>query len=129
MHTCYRTAKGSEISVYCRVCTKPSSPPYLKKGMLPCLQGTIKLKAVSRLWQNTSYARTLSLSRETRLKAHLCYPINPSVPTGSPDCQEHFTLACYGTAVLMMITFCQYSNILLDQLIKEPKDTRQQLQL
>ena len=46
--------------------------------MLPRLQGTIKLKAVSRLWQNASYARTLSLSRETRLQAHLCYPINPS---------------------------------------------------
>ena len=50
VHTCYRTAKGSEISVYCRVCTKPSSPSYLKKGMLPRLQGTIKLKAVSRLF-------------------------------------------------------------------------------
>ena len=50
VHTCYHTAKGSEISVYCRVCTKPSSPSYLKKGMLPRLQGTIKLKAVSRLF-------------------------------------------------------------------------------
>ena len=50
VHTWYHTAKGSEISVYCRVCTKPSSPSYLKKGMLPRLQGTIKLKAVSRLF-------------------------------------------------------------------------------
>ena len=49
VHTCYRIAKGSEISVYWRVCPKPSSP-YLKKGMLPRLQGTIKLKAVSRLF-------------------------------------------------------------------------------
>ena len=78
MHTCYHIAKGSEIPVYCRVCTKPSSPSYPKKGMLPRLQGTIKLKAVSRLWQNASFARTLSPSRETRLQAHLCYPINPS---------------------------------------------------
>ena len=79
MHTCYRIAKGSEIPVYCRVCPKPSSP-YLKKRMLPHLQGTIKLKAVSRLWQNTSFARTLSPSRETRLQAPLCYPTDPSSP-------------------------------------------------
>ena len=78
VHTCYRIAKGSEIPVYCRVCPKSSSPSYLKKGMLPRLQGTIKLKAVSRLWLNASFARTLSLSRETRLQAHLCYPINHS---------------------------------------------------
>ena len=81
MHTCYCTAKGSEIPVYCRVCPKPSFPSYHKKGMLPRLQGTIELKALSRLfWQNTSFARTFSPSRETRLQAHLCYPINPSSP-------------------------------------------------
>ena len=51
--------------------------------MLPHLQGTIKLKAVSRLWQNASYARTLNPSRETHLQAHLCYPINPSVPVST----------------------------------------------
>ena len=80
MHTCYRLAKGREIPVYCRVCPKLSSPSYLKKRMLPRLQGAIKLKAVSRLWQNASYAMTLNMSRETRLQAHLCYPINPSSP-------------------------------------------------
>ena len=70
---------ASDISVYCRVCPKPSFPSYHKKGMLPRLQGTIELKALSRLfWQNTSFARTFSPSRETRLQAHLCYPINPS---------------------------------------------------
>ena len=59
--------------------SKPSFPSYHKKGMLPRLQGTIKLKALSRLfWQNASFARTFSPSRETRLQAHLCYPINPS---------------------------------------------------
>ena len=74
-------SKGSEIPVSCRVCPKPSFPSYHKKGMLPRLQGTIKLKVVSRLlWQNASFARTFSLSRETRLQAHLCYPINPSFP-------------------------------------------------
>jgi len=42
-------SKGSDIPVYCRVCPKPSFPSYHKKGMLPRLQGTIKLKALSRL--------------------------------------------------------------------------------
>ena len=35
---------------------------------------------VQTLWQNASFARTFSPSRETRLQAHLCYPINPSSP-------------------------------------------------
>ena len=37
-------------SAYCRVCPMPPFPSYLKKGMLPHLQGTIKLKAVSMLF-------------------------------------------------------------------------------
>ena len=49
VHKCYRTAKGSEIPAYCRVCPEPFLPPYHKKGMFPYLQGTIKLKAVSSL--------------------------------------------------------------------------------
>ena len=43
MHKCYRTAKGSEIPAYCRVCPEPLS----QEGMFPYLQGTINLKAVS----------------------------------------------------------------------------------
>ena len=43
-------SKGSDIPVYCRVCPKSSFPSYHKKGMLPRLQGTIKLKALSRLF-------------------------------------------------------------------------------
>ena len=78
-------SKGSEIPVYCRVCPKPFFTSYHKKGMLPHLQETIKLKAVSRLWQNTSFASTFSPSRETRLQAYLCCPINPSEKSEKPN--------------------------------------------
>ena len=71
VHTCYRIAKGSEISVYCRVCTKPSSPSYLKKGMLPCLQGTIKLKAVSRLFGRTPRMQGRSAWAERPVCRHI----------------------------------------------------------
>ena len=71
VHTCYRTAKGNEISVYCRVCTKPSSPSYLKKGMLPRLQGTIKLKAVSRLFGRTPRMQGRSAWAERPVCRHI----------------------------------------------------------
>ena len=45
-------SKGSEIPVYCQVCPEPFHS-YHKKGMFPRLQGTIKLKAVSRLLGRT----------------------------------------------------------------------------
>ena len=48
-------SKGEWISVYCRVCPKPPSPSYLKKGLFPRLQGTIKLTAVSRLFGRTPH--------------------------------------------------------------------------
>ena len=35
VHTCYRIAKGSEILVYCRVCTKPSIPSLSQEGNAP----------------------------------------------------------------------------------------------
>ena len=66
VHKCYRRAKGSEIPFYCRVCPEPFFPPYHRKGMFPRLQGTIKLKAVSRL-----------LGRMPRLQAHSAWADRP----------------------------------------------------
>ena len=70
MHKCYRTAKGNEISAYCRVCPEPFLPPYHKKGMFPHLQGTIKLKAVSILLGRMPHLQAHSAQAE----AHLRYP-------------------------------------------------------
>ena len=67
MHKCYRTAKGSEIPAYCRVCPEPFLSSYHKKGMFPRLQGTIKLKAVSRL-----------LGRTPRLQARSAHTESPA---------------------------------------------------
>ena len=83
VHECYRTAKGSEIPAYCRVCPEPFLPPYHRKGMFPRLQGTIKLKAVSRLLGRMPHLQARSApSREPRLQARLHFPycgcINPS---------------------------------------------------
>ena len=75
MHKCYRTAKGSDIPAYCRVCPEPFLPPYHRKGMLPRLQGTIKLKAVSRLLGRTPRLQARSARAESRLQAHHRYPI------------------------------------------------------
>ena len=72
VHKCYRTAKGSEIPVYCRVCPEPFLPPYHRKGMFPRLQGTIKLKAVSRLFGRTPCMQGPSV-RATLLTLH-CAP-------------------------------------------------------
>ena len=75
-------SKGSETPVYCRVCPEPFLPPYHKKGMLPRLQRTIKLKAVSRLLGRASCLQARSTQAESRstqaesgLQAHLRFPI------------------------------------------------------
>ena len=93
MHKCYRTAKGSEIPVYCRVCPEPFLPPYHKKGMLPRLQRTIKLKAVSRLLGRASclqarstQAESRSTQAESRLQAHLRFPIMAALTSFSFHC-------------------------------------------
>ena len=75
-HTCYRTAKGSEIPVYYRVCPKSSSS-YLKKGMLPHLQGTIKLKAVSRVFGRTPRIQGCS----ARAKRPICRHVSATLLT------------------------------------------------
>ena len=46
-HKCYHTAKGSEISAYRRNYSGPLLPSYHRKGMFPCWQGAVELKAVS----------------------------------------------------------------------------------
>ena len=64
-HKCYRTAEGSEILAYCRVCPEPFLPSYHRKGMFPRLQGTIKLKAVSSLLGRTSCLQACSAQAES----------------------------------------------------------------
>ena len=71
VRTCYRTAKGSEIPVYCRVCPKPSFPSYHKKGMLPRLQVTIRLKAVSRLFGRMPHLQARSARAERSICRHI----------------------------------------------------------
>ena len=71
VHKCYRTAKGSEIPAYCRVCPEPFLPPYHRKGMFPCLQGTIKLKAVSSLLGRTSCLQARSTWAESPICRHI----------------------------------------------------------
>ena len=66
LHKCYRTAKGSEIPAYCRVCPEPFFPPYHRKGMFSRLRRTIKLKAVSSL-----------LGRTPRLQARSAWAESP----------------------------------------------------
>ena len=81
VHKCYRTAKGSEIPVYCRVCPEPFLPPYHRKGMIrkgtfPRLQGTIKLKAVSRLLGRTPRLQARSARAESPVCRHVStFPI------------------------------------------------------
>ena len=76
MHTCYLTAKGSEIPVFCRVCPEPFLPPYHRKGMFPRLQGTIKLKAVSRLLGRTPLLQARSAQAESPVCRHIStFPI------------------------------------------------------
>ena len=64
-------SKGSEIPVYCRVCPKLSFPSYHKKGMLPHLQGTIKLKAVSRLFGRMPHLQARSARAERSICRHI----------------------------------------------------------
>ena len=71
VHKCYRTAKGSEIQAYCRVCPEPFLPPYHRKGMFPRLQGTIKLKAVSRLLGRTPRLQARSARTERPVCRHI----------------------------------------------------------
>ena len=81
VHTCYLIVKGSKILVYCRVCTKPSMPSLSQEGNAPLFARDHQTQScVQTLWQNASFARTSSPSREAHLQAHLCYPINPSSP-------------------------------------------------
>ena len=69
-------SKGSETPVYCRVCPEPFLPPYYKKGMFPHLQGTIKLKAVSRLLGRTLHLQALSAHAESPAWGHISpFPI------------------------------------------------------
>ena len=77
VHKCYRTAKGSEIPAYCRVCPEPFLPPsYHRKGMFPCLRGTIKLKAVSILLGRTSCLQARSAQAESPICRHIsAFPI------------------------------------------------------
>ena len=76
VHKCYRTAKGSEIQAYCRVCPEPFLPPYHRKGMFPRLQGTIKLKAVSRLLGRMPHLQARSARAESPVCRHVStFPI------------------------------------------------------
>ena len=73
---CYCTAKGSEISAYCRVCPEPFLSSYHKKGMFPRLQGTIKLKAVSRLLGRMPRLQARSAWAESPVRRHIStFPI------------------------------------------------------
>ena len=58
-------SKGSEIPVYCRVCPEPFFSSYHKKGMFPHLQGTTKLKVVSRLLGRTPRLQAQSARAES----------------------------------------------------------------
>ena len=76
VHKCYRTAKESEISAYRRVCPEPFLSSYHKKGMFPRLQGTIKLKAVSRLLGRTPHLQARSAQAESPVCRHIStFPI------------------------------------------------------
>ena len=83
VHKCYHTAKGSEIHVYCRACPEPFLFPYHRKGMFPRLQGTTKLKAVSRLLGRTPCLQAHSARAESPVCRHISLPycgcINPLV--------------------------------------------------
>ena len=92
LHTCYRIAKGSKIPVYCRVCPKPSYPSYLKKGMLPCLQGTIKLKAVSRLFGRMPRLQGCSARAERPICRHISATLLTLHPSVSRFISEIFIL-------------------------------------
>ena len=78
-------SKGSEIPVYCRVCPKPSFPSYHKKGMLPRLQGTIKLKAVSRLFGRTPRLQ----ARSARAERPVCRYISATLLTLHQSCSPN----------------------------------------
>ena len=64
-------SKGSEIHVYCSVYPEPFLSPYHKKGMLPRLQGTIKLKAVSRLLGRMPHLQARSAQAESPVCRHI----------------------------------------------------------
>ena len=78
MHTCYRTAKGSEIHVYCRVCPSPHFLLITRRECSLICKGPLNSRLCPDSLAEHSFARTFSPSRETHLQAHLCYPINPS---------------------------------------------------
>ena len=85
MYKCYHTAKGSEISAYCRVCPEPSSFFLSQEGNVPSFARDHQTQGyVQTPWQNALLASTFSPSREPRLQAHLHFPycgcINPSSP-------------------------------------------------
>ena len=87
VHKCYRTAKGSEISAYCRVCPEPFLSAYHKKGMFPHLQGTIKLKAVSRLLGRTPHLQACSAWAESPVCRHVStFPIVAVLTLHLPLC-------------------------------------------
>ena len=68
--------KGSEIPVYCRVCPEPFLFPYHKKGMFAHLQGTTKLKAVSRLLGRTPRLQACLAQAESPVCRHIStFPI------------------------------------------------------
>ena len=71
VHTCYRTARGVKSLSTAESSQSPFSSPYQKKGMFPCLQGTIKLKAVSRLLGRTPHLQARSARAEKPVCRHI----------------------------------------------------------
>ena len=87
-------SKGSETPVYCRVCPELFLPPYHKKGMFPRLQGTIKLKAVSRLFGRTPHLQ----GRSARAERPVCRHISATLLTlhlPPPSFLFCFVLFCF----------------------------------
>ena len=91
-------SKGSEIPVYCRVCPKPSFPSYHKKGMLPRLQGTVKLKAVSRLFGRTPRLQ----GHSARAERPICRHISTTL----------LTLQIYLWYIFITVAFCIFQMFL-----------------
>ena len=75
MHTCYRTARGVKSLSTAESVQSPFFS-YHKKEMFPRLQGTIKLKAVSRLLGRMPRLQARSARAERPVCRHIsAYPI------------------------------------------------------
>ena len=76
VHTCYRTARGVKSLSTAESVQGPFFSSYHKKGMLPLLQGTIKLKVVSRLLGRMPRLQARSAPAERPVCRHIsAYPI------------------------------------------------------